>query len=691
MLKASGISVDDACRAGVWEATNLRGAWPGGVRRAGLVFDYHDLDGELLVSAGQPFRRIRLFEHERPIGKDGVLPKYLQAPGSPVHAYFPKCGDSLGVNWRGIASDPDCAVVVTEGEKKALAACLAEIPTIGLGGIWNFRRDGALLPELGEFEWAGREAYICFDSDVWENAQSLAAMRYLTKELAKRGAQVAWVRLPPAVDGGKQGLDDFLVAHGADSFIELAEAASFIKPGEAQIANGSDVELANAMLAALAVQHSSEIIFDEGHFWAFCGTHWRVIRPEDVSRVIYSFDGLKAGEKSKVRITTPKTRSIIAIAENTAWRRDFFKHEMVGVNCESGFVRFNADGEAELLAHDAVYRQRAIVGGRWWPDMTPVSSDLLDICLSGFFGDDEAARTLFQEVLGAVVSGCNQQLKEPKAVVIYGPSAANGKSEALKLLGLLVSKDVQTTITPYELKDDPKLAALSGKRLNVCSELGASGVVSSDRFKSCISGDPVTARRLYQDPITFIPKAFHVYATNHLPRFSGSIDPGVDRRIIILPFMRTIPKDERIPDIAKLISDREQDALLAYAIKGARRLIAQKMFSWSGSIEEAHAAWRRESDIIAAWLDDRAILEDGASTTSRALYEDFVEYAHEQNAPHHHIPDQPRFTHRLTAHNPGKIEQTRTAAERRLAGIKLRPRLVKGGAARRVRSRIAGE
>src|SRR5581483_4205999 len=70
------------------------------------------------------------------------------------------------------------------------------------------------------------QVYICFDSDVMLKAPVHAAMARLADFLQSRGARVAYIYLPPAADGGKLGLDDFLAAgHSVADLLALASAA----------------------------------------------------------------------------------------------------------------------------------------------------------------------------------------------------------------------------------------------------------------------------------------------------------------------------------------------------------------------------------------------------------------------------------------------------------------------------------
>src|SRR5690606_20977739 len=102
-----------------------------------------------------------------------------------VCAYFPKTA-----KWSEIAKDPEYEVIITEGELKAAAATEAGFPTIGLGGVWNFRssKEGVwFLPELNAINWVQRRAYICFDSDYLSKPNVCLAINSLCDELQERG------------------------------------------------------------------------------------------------------------------------------------------------------------------------------------------------------------------------------------------------------------------------------------------------------------------------------------------------------------------------------------------------------------------------------------------------------------------------------------------------------------------------
>lgn len=202
------------------DLTNLRASgltdstiWTNRLRtEAGaLVFPYRDLDGN-----------VNCFARRRPHAPSvigGKLAKYIQPPGSPLRAYFPAA--SLDRLRDGVST-----VYVTEGEKKALALSQFGLAAVGIGGVWCGCKPKSeeLIDDLAAVPWDGRDVYILFDYDpkLATRQDVDAARKRLARALRAAGAAGTYaVELPTRPDGGKQGVDDFIVANGADAFGEL--------------------------------------------------------------------------------------------------------------------------------------------------------------------------------------------------------------------------------------------------------------------------------------------------------------------------------------------------------------------------------------------------------------------------------------------------------------------------------------
>jgi putative DNA primase/helicase len=211
--------------------------WNGPARKLGpcLGIPYFDAHGKRV-----PYQRLK---PDRPRqGKDGKAVKYEAPKGRPNRLYVPAgVGPAL--------LDPSAPVLITEGEKKSCKAAQEGFACVAVCGVWAWQQKrgrGAggkakgprqLIPDLEAVPWAGRTAYIVFDSDPARKRSVQLAETRLARALARKGAVVRVARLPdgpagPEGEPGKQGLDDFLIVAGADGLRALLEQAGTPQPRE---------------------------------------------------------------------------------------------------------------------------------------------------------------------------------------------------------------------------------------------------------------------------------------------------------------------------------------------------------------------------------------------------------------------------------------------------------------------------
>lgn len=235
------------------------------------VIPYLDLGGR-----PTGFRRWRYLEDSRrglEKATDKRPVRYVQEAGSLPGVYLPPQCD-----WGSVARDASATLVITEGEKKAAAACRAGFPCIGLGGVSSFkskRRGLPLLPEFSLFEWRDRDVVVAYDSDAATNPSVVAARAALCRELVRLGAVPRIAAVPGAPDGEKRGLDDLLVELGPDALagvLERAEgfaAASALHELNSEVAYVRDPGLV-AVLADGRVMGAGDFVshaYSNRHYW----------------------------------------------------------------------------------------------------------------------------------------------------------------------------------------------------------------------------------------------------------------------------------------------------------------------------------------------------------------------------------------------------------------------------------------
>lgn len=227
-LYASGLTDETLVRAEIHESLTVAGA-----DRAAYGIPYFDIHGRRIS-----YERIRLLP--------GGAQRYKQPPNSPNRVYLPPQLSELAPNWH---KDTTCRLVITEGEKKALAAAQAGTLCLGLGGVDNWvnrtkfipvdalqkvdevgkgkRRgiivklssdrairdiDEAVAPELLEIDWRNRQVLLAYDTpDSYTKEGVQRAAFQLGQWLRQQGARVGIFYLDPREDGEKVGLDDWLL------------------------------------------------------------------------------------------------------------------------------------------------------------------------------------------------------------------------------------------------------------------------------------------------------------------------------------------------------------------------------------------------------------------------------------------------------------------------------------------------
>jgi len=167
--------------------------------------------GGIVIPYGGGYYRVRL--DVTYTDKDGDTVKYLAPKGRGNRLYVPPSVD---------LSAP--ALVITEGEFKALCAAARGIPCVAVAGIDSWRRksdageklpvDEALLPEL-QRDWRGQQIFLIYDSDITPAHPRWVTYGELAEQLYRHGAEVVKVITLPKLEGidSKVGLDDYLLTY----------------------------------------------------------------------------------------------------------------------------------------------------------------------------------------------------------------------------------------------------------------------------------------------------------------------------------------------------------------------------------------------------------------------------------------------------------------------------------------------
>lgn len=158
---------------------------------------------------------------------------------------------------------------------------------------------------------------------------------------------------------------------------------------------------------------------------------------------------------------------------------------------------------------------------------------------------------------------------------------------------------------------------LFGARLALCSEVPLEATWNEALVKDLTSEDPITARYIRENNVTWTPTHKLWIAGNHRPRVIGR-DEGIWRRLRVVPFDVVIPPEERDRELGRKL-EAEREGILAWCVRGAVDWYAHGLGD-PPAVTQATAAYKAEEDSLAPFFEERCEIGPALSCGARELY-----------------------------------------------------------------------
>jgi putative DNA primase/helicase len=149
--------------------------------------------------------------------------------------------------------------------------------------------------------------------------------------------------------------------------------------------------------------------------------------------------------------------------------------------------------------------------------------------------------------------------------------------------------------------------------------------------KELTGGDRLKARYMRQDYWSFAPTHKLLLACNHRPRVRGT-DHGIWRRLRLVNF------DVRVPDEKQ---DKALGAKLRAELPGILNWALAGCLAWQAdglqppkAVIDATAEYRRESDLLGQFVEERCVVADGCQVRSAELYATYRTWCDENGLDH---------------------------------------------------------
>lgn len=279
------------------------------------------------------------------------------------------------------------------------------------------------------------------------------------------------------------------------------------------------------------------------------------------------------------------------------------------------------------------FSEKLIMTNRIEHNYNPAAeSELVDNTLNKLACNDQDIRMLLEECVGYCFYRRNEM---GKAFVLTGLKA-NGKSTFLNMIKDALGDSNISALDLGELKSEYKTAELYGKLANIGDDIADNFIPDSSTFKKLVTGDRLTARKIYCPPFEFNNYAKMLFSANDIPRIKDRTG-AVQRRLVIIPFNATFSKDD--PDYRPYIKyELRQEENMEYFIKigidGLLRILKNQGFTTSQKVVKELEDYEETNNPIVGFLKENEDLRVvGATTTD--IYNMYVEYclANNHQAP----------------------------------------------------------
>lgn len=586
-------------------------------------------------------------------GKQKPKAKYLSAAGrAPMLYIMPGTPpDAL--------SDTSLPIIVTEGEKKAIALeglawyGLGDTATrprwvpIGLAGVYGWRgKRGrtenahgdwssvkAPIADLDRVEWKDRTVIVIFDANVADNEHVQRARIQLARHLRSRGAQVYFVDIPKA--GGANGVDDLVGQWGAERVLNLIETGAYDSRK-----TSDDLRLTELGVAERFVQeHGEDVRFchQSREWFVWDGMRFAPDQTAAVNRLLKgtvrqlgkaAFD-VDDEEKKKQAIrfaaSCESDRSIRAVLNLASAEEDIpvLTSELDANPWLLSVINGTIDlRTGQLRDHDRADLISKLAPVRYDPEATcPRWTRFLE----EVFEPHPDQIPFLQRAVGYSLTG---DIREEVFFLLSG-SGRNGKGTFLWILGLLFGDygGVADFATFVQVKDDrgPRddIQQMRGRRFISAQEVKERALLDEAKLKLLTGGDKVRARLLYQQSTEWLPVHKIWLGVNRKPIITGT-DTGIWSRVRLVPF--DVCFEGKEDKLLKRTLIAELSGILGWALRGC---LAWKDggLGESKSVDDATQKYRSDSDQVGRFIDERCITGQYVQARAQQLYATYHQWA----------------------------------------------------------------
>ena len=353
-----------------------------------------------------------------------------------------------------------------------------------------------------------------------------------------------------------------------------------------------------------------DIIANGGDFYAFNGVYYKRIHTVDIERMIH-FD------ISTNLSQTARNEIINFIKVKTQVPVEDFDKQWYKIACKNGILNL-VTGELTQPSKteiNTIYIPFNYVADP--PHSDKIDNFMVEICN----GDPYKMEFLYQ-----IAGYCLLKKNLFEKFFIFKGEGGTGKSTFQNLIYKLVGGDMNCSHVSLDNFDrDYYLSNIVGKLVNLDDDVVNNKILSNTgRFKSIVSGNTISVRRIYSDVVSFTPFATCIFNCNKLPKIMDKTS-GLYRRMILVELNHKVEKPD--PLFMTKITDTDMEYFLFKAVEAINTAIEEGHFRITKSEKELIDEFKRSQSPLDEWIyENQFALEDIHNRRCSVLYSSFVSW-----------------------------------------------------------------
>ena len=269
-------------------------------------------------------------------------------------------------------------------------------------------------------------------------------------------------------------------------------------------------------------------------------------------------------------------------------------------------------------------------------EITTKKSNEFEAFISSIMLEQNDHIEYLQKILGYCLSG---SLSARSFFIMYG-NGKNGKSILLLLMKSVLDSSYKQVMKSVFL-DTGKTSGgcetleIKDARFCVLTETNENEKLNESLIKGLTGGDPLTARGLYKDPVTFQPQCKIFICTNNKPNFRGDDEANVDR-IKLIPFNARFVDSPKKPNerqciigIDKILIENHLDEFFTWLIEGAYNYFKTEKLTAPKSIQKAENDYVNEQASIKSWMSNNIIECNKEEIKRSAVYDNYIKFCND--------------------------------------------------------------